>query len=117
AAFIAGRLHRTVDSRPARRAARSATARGGAPGGSGSPCRRVLPTTHSPVVLAATCALNAARFGDPFEVGYRYLRVAWHARIEKWGLFSYHYLARNLGVLVTSLPWLRAETTPARASA
>jgi hypothetical protein len=56
--------------------------------------------------FAVTSALNSARFGDPFEVGYRYLRVAWHARIEKWGLFSYHYLARNLGVVLTSLPWL-----------
>jgi hypothetical protein len=58
------------------------------------------------LVIVATSALNAARFGDPFEVGYRYLRVVWHGRIEKWGLFSYHYLARNLGVLLTSLPWL-----------
>jgi len=49
---------------------------------------------------------NAARFGDPFEVGYRYLDVVWAARIEKWGLFDYHYLARNLGVLLTSLPYL-----------
>lgn len=48
---------------------------------------------------------NRARFHDPFEVGYRYLTVGWQARIEKWGLFSYHYLARNLGVLLTSLPF------------
>jgi hypothetical protein len=48
---------------------------------------------------------NHARFHDPFEVGYRYLTVAWQARIERWGLFSYHYLARNLGVLLTSLPF------------
>ncbi len=59
-------------------------------------------------VLTLTLILNAARFGDPFEVGYRYLTVAWGARIEKWGLFSYHYLARNLGVVLTSLPWLGA---------
>ncbi len=59
-------------------------------------------------VLTLTLILDAARFGDPFEVGYRYLTVAWHARIEKWGLFSYHYLARNLGVVLTSLPWLGA---------
>jgi hypothetical protein len=58
------------------------------------------------VALAVTSALNAARFGDPLEVGYRYLRVAWQARIEKWGLFSFHYLAKNLGVILTSLPWL-----------
>ena len=60
--------------------------------------------------IAAVVALcmwhNAARFDDPFEVGYRYLDVAWAARIEKWGLFSYHYLARNLGVVLTSLPYL-----------
>ncbi|MCS6901246.1 MAG: hypothetical protein RMJ98_16455, partial [Myxococcales bacterium] len=48
---------------------------------------------------------NYARFHDPFEVGYRYLTVVWQARIEKWGLFSYHYLARNLGVVLTSLPF------------
>ncbi len=58
------------------------------------------------VVVGLTLWHNAARFGDPFEVGYRYLDVAWAARIEKWGLFSYHYLARNLGVLLTSLPYL-----------
>lgn len=49
--------------------------------------------------------LNQARFGDPFEFGYRYLAIAWQSRIEKWGLFSYHYLARNLALLLTSLPY------------
>jgi hypothetical protein len=48
---------------------------------------------------------NQARFHDPFEVGYRFLQVGWQARMERWGLFSYHYLARNLGVLLTSLPF------------
>jgi hypothetical protein len=52
---------------------------------------------------------NAARFDDPFETGYRYLNIAWAARIAKWGLFDYHYLARNLGVMFTSLPWLPAQ--------
>jgi hypothetical protein len=50
--------------------------------------------------------LNWVRFGNPFEFGYRYLVIAWQARIEKWGLFGYHYLARNLGVMLTSLPYL-----------
>jgi hypothetical protein len=49
---------------------------------------------------------NKARFGSPFETGYRYLTVVWQERMEKWGLFSYHYLARNLGVVLTSLPYL-----------
>ena len=49
---------------------------------------------------------NAARFDDPFDVGYRHLQIAWHGRIAKWGLFHYHYLAKNLGVVLTSLPWI-----------
>jgi hypothetical protein len=56
-------------------------------------------------LLALSFWHNHARFHDPFEVGYRYLTVAWQGRIERWGLFSYHYLARNLGVLLTSLPF------------
>jgi hypothetical protein len=54
-------------------------------------------------------AFNAARFGEPFESGYRYLDIVWRARIERWGLFSYHYLPRNLGVMLTSLPWIPGE--------
>ncbi len=62
-----------------------------------------------PVLLAFGLSLlhNAARFDDPFDVGYRHLRIAWHGRIEKWGLFHYHYLAKNLGVVLTSLPWVK----------
>jgi len=57
-------------------------------------------------LLALNLALNYARFDDPFEVGYRYLQIRWHGRIEKWGLFNYHYLGRNLAVMLTALPWL-----------
>lgn len=49
---------------------------------------------------------NQARFDDPFDVGYRHLQIAWSGRIDKWGLFHYHYLAKNLGVVLTSLPWV-----------
>jgi hypothetical protein len=66
------------------------------------------------LVLLLTLAHNHARFGDPFEVGYRYLTVVWRARIEKWGLFDYHYFARNLGVVLTSLPWLGDPNVPLR---
>lgn len=60
-----------------------------------------------PIALVFALSLwhNWLRFGDPFEVGYRYLTVAWRARMEKWGLFHYHYLARNLGVILTGLPF------------
>ena len=70
-----------------------------------------------PVTCAIVLALvhNAARFGRPLDFGYQHLEIAWHGRIEKWGLFHYHYLARNLGVLLSSLPYVPppgATTTP-----
>jgi hypothetical protein len=49
---------------------------------------------------------NWARFDAPLDFGYGYLRVAWQGRIEKWGLWHYHYLAKNLGVVLTSMPWV-----------
>jgi hypothetical protein len=59
------------------------------------------------VCLGAAAWHNWARFDDPFDFGYRHLRVAWQGRIEKWGLWHYHYLAKNLGVVLTSLPWVK----------
>ena len=56
-------------------------------------------------VVLLTFVHNQLRFGDPFEVGYRFLGIAWQHRIEKWGLFGYHYLAKNLGIVLTSLPF------------
>ena len=58
------------------------------------------------LVIAAAMWHNAARFDDPFELGHRFLQVRWRSRIETWGLFSTHYLPRNLTVFFLSLPWL-----------
>lgn len=49
---------------------------------------------------------NEARFGDPLEWGHSYLQIRWRPRIERWGLFDYHYLGRNLSVFLASLPWV-----------
>lgn len=58
------------------------------------------------LAIGALLALhNYARFGDPSEYGHRFLMIRWIHRIEEWGLFSYHYLARNLTAHFTSLPW------------
>ena len=54
---------------------------------------------------------TAVRFGDPFEFGHRFLQIRWRSRIETWGLFSTHYLPRNLTVFFLSLPWL-IESNP-----
>ncbi|MCP4601510.1 MAG: hypothetical protein GY847_13510 [Proteobacteria bacterium] len=60
-------------------------------------------------ILATLMLMNWARFDDPFEFGHKYLQVRWHERIARWGLFHYHYLARNLSVSLTLLPWLSIE--------
>jgi hypothetical protein len=56
--------------------------------------------------------MNAARFGqaNPFLFGHEFLTVGWHGRILKWGLLGYHYLAKNMGIAFTSLPWLPPGT-------
>lgn len=63
--------------------------------------------------LAATLAVamwfNAARFDDAFEFGHNHLKIRWRSRIETWGLFNYHYLGRNLAVVLASLPWISAS--------
>ena len=60
-------------------------------------------------IFAVSSVLNYLRFDDPFEVGYRFLRIRWAGRIEKWGLVNYHYFAKNLAVFLTALPWLSGE--------
>lgn len=51
--------------------------------------------------------LNNARFHDPapWAFGHEYLQVGWKTRIDRWGLFSFHFLPRNLAVMLGSLPW------------
>jgi hypothetical protein len=51
--------------------------------------------------------MNYQRFHDPrpWAFGHEYLTVGWQVRIRRWGLFSYHFLPRNLGVMLASLPW------------
>ncbi len=56
------------------------------------------------IVVVATFWHNRARFGG-FEFGHEHLTVGWRGRIDKWGLFSYHYLARNLAIVTSSLPY------------
>jgi len=63
-----------------------------------------------PILLAfaANSLLNHARYQtySPFDPGHEYLTVAWRSRMLRWGLFGYHFFAKNLGVALTSLPWL-----------
>jgi hypothetical protein len=63
------------------------------------------------VLLGALLWHNRVRFGNVFEFGHNLLTVGWRARIDKWGLFSYHYLARNLGIVLSSLPYIAKSPT------
>ena len=60
--------------------------------------------------LVAVCgvamALNEARFDSPLSFGHEYLQIRWRGRIDRYGLFGYHYLGRNLGIFLASLPWI-----------
>jgi hypothetical protein len=50
---------------------------------------------------------NWTRYGraSPLYFDHEFLSVAWRNRMGRWGMFSYHFLAKNLGVSLTSLPW------------
>jgi hypothetical protein len=79
--------------------------------------RKLLPfAVPIVVVVCVSLLLNQLRFGDPWEVGYRYLRIRWNGRIEKWGLFNYHYLSKNLAVFLAALPWLSSAEPYVRIS-
>ncbi len=76
-----------------------------------------LATFAVPVVssFALAAFYNHERFGtwSPFAFGHEHLTVVWHDRIARWGLFGYHYFAKNLGIFLTSLPWAAARNAPA----
>jgi hypothetical protein len=63
-----------------------------------------------PIVLCLAFAswMNYERFHriSPTAFGHEYLTVQWQARMNKWGIFGYHYLPKNLGVAFTILPFL-----------
>jgi hypothetical protein len=72
---------------------------------------RTLLVFAAPIAAVGGIAMwfNAARFGDPFEFGHNHLQIRWSQRIDKWGLFNYHYLSKNLSVFLAALPWLSAR--------
>jgi hypothetical protein len=57
-------------------------------------------------------SINKARFGSPFEFGHTMLNVVWMERVKRWGLFSYHYLSRNMTCAFTLLPIVNPANAP-----
>lgn len=70
---------------------------------------RLLVAFALPVGVALCFAswLNHARFDSwsPSAFGHEHLQIGWRGRIDRWGLFSTHFLPRNLAVMLASLPW------------
>ncbi len=64
-----------------------------------------------PLIISFAIAswMNSSRFDNasPFAFGHEHLAIRWHGRIERWGLFGYHYLSKNLGIVLANLPWFR----------
>jgi hypothetical protein len=55
-------------------------------------------------ILVVLFIYNRARF-DSFTVfGHEYLNITWKERVERWGLFNYHFLSRNLACALVLLP-------------
>jgi hypothetical protein len=74
--------------------------------------RLALFAAPASLVLAIVFWHNRVRFGDPFEFGHRFLAIRWRPRIDRWGLESYHYLGRNLAVVLTNLPYTKVPGVP-----
>ncbi|HEY8379336.1 MAG TPA: hypothetical protein VIK91_22735, partial [Nannocystis sp.] len=66
----------------------------------------VLLRFAAPLLLigAALAIFNWVRFDNPFEFGHRYLEIRWQERIQTWGMFSTHYLWRNVQCLLWLWP-------------
>lgn len=79
---------------------------------------------HIPLSLIKVCAKAAApalvivgllllhnylRFANPSEFGHKFLNITWQDRIQRWGLFNYHFLSRNLATGLVLLPRILAK--------
>jgi hypothetical protein len=61
------------------------------------------------VIVALLFIHNYARFESFTEFGHRFLNISWKDRIQRWGLFNYHFLSRNLACALVLLPRILAK--------
>jgi hypothetical protein len=60
-------------------------------------------------VVALLFIHNFARFQRFTEFGHTYLNIGWADRIQRWGLFNYHFLSRNLACALVLMPRILAQ--------
>ncbi len=72
------------------------------------PYIKTLALIGAPLVVfgVAGAAFNWARFHSISEFGHYYLNVRWTDRIQRYGLFNYAFIARNLSCAFTLTPKL-----------
>jgi hypothetical protein len=61
------------------------------------------------VIVLVLFIHNFARFESFTEFGHRFLNIGWKDRIQRWGLFNYHFLSRNLACALVLLPRILAR--------
>jgi hypothetical protein len=66
------------------------------------------------MIVAVLFIHNYARFERFTEFGHTYLNIGWAERIQRWGLFNYHFLSRNLACalvltprILAAYPWVK----------
>lgn len=55
-------------------------------------------------VIGVLLLHNFLRFQQWGEFGHKYLNIVWQDRIQRFGLFNYHFLSRNLSAALVLLP-------------
>ncbi len=58
----------------------------------------------SVAIMVVLLVHNYLRFQQFTEFGHKYLNIGWQNRIQRWGLFNYHFLSRNLTCALLLLP-------------
>ncbi len=60
-------------------------------------------------ILALVLLYNYAHFGGlTLDFGHTYLNISWTERIERFGLFNYHFVSRNLACALVLMPKILA---------
>ncbi len=60
-------------------------------------------------ILAALLVHNYLRFQQFTEFGHKYLNIGWQDRMQRFGLFNYHFLSRNLTCALLLLPRILSQ--------
>ncbi len=63
----------------------------------------------SGAILAVLLVHNYLRFEQFTEFGHKYLNIGWQDRMQRFGLFNYHFLSRNLTCALLLLPRILSQ--------